>query len=106
MSNPILRRHMHFYPEESGKMMSQVWHGGKMREDAPRDLMTPMAVNDDGKVFYVGELARRTNGNFFVPIEYFTDVKTNPAPPHSSSPDAKPLHAIGYTAILTQVRGY
>jgi len=71
MSNPVTRPGMVFYPEFKDGTVEQIWHGRKWLRDVPDHLLTPM-IRVSGKIFYVGELVERKNGQFFLPTRWFT----------------------------------
>ncbi|KAG8684097.1 hypothetical protein FRC09_015621, partial [Ceratobasidium sp. 395] len=64
-ANPLIRKHMNFYPHYNKKRMSQVWHGSKMLEDTPNHLLTPM-FRYNNKIYYVNELVCR-KADWFLP---------------------------------------
>ncbi|KAG8759812.1 hypothetical protein FRC11_001359 [Ceratobasidium sp. 423] len=68
MANPLLRRHMHFYPHYDDNRMSQIWHGGKLLKDVPDHVLTPM-IRHNNQIYYVGELVQRTKG-WFLPLRW------------------------------------
>lgn len=96
MANPELRPYMQFYPEQSDKGTSQLWHGRKWLLDAPDDSLTPMvSVGKKGeeKHFYVNELLQLQDGKLFVPTRFFYD----------ESGGCKTLRAMGHDAVMTPV---
>ncbi|EUC62448.1 hypothetical protein RSOL_420510, partial [Rhizoctonia solani AG-3 Rhs1AP] len=68
MANPLLRKHMSFYPHYNNNRMSQIWHGGKLLKDVPDRVLTPM-IRHNNRIYYVGELVERTQG-WFLPLRW------------------------------------
>ncbi|CUA71593.1 Valine--tRNA ligase [Rhizoctonia solani] len=68
LANPLLRKHMSFYPHYDDNRMSQIWHGGKLLKDVPDHVLTPM-IQHNNQIYYVGELVQRTHG-WFLPLRW------------------------------------
>ncbi|KAG1803360.1 hypothetical protein EV424DRAFT_1331009, partial [Suillus variegatus] len=66
-ANPLTRLAMQDYPEDSGKGMSQVFHGKKMLLDMP----SPPAVRVHGAVYFTDELLQDSTGGYFIPQRFF-----------------------------------
>lgn len=59
---------MHFYPEETGGRVSEVWHAERWKEYNPEEL-TPMFVHGT-KQFYLNEVAALDDGQIVMPQAY------------------------------------
>ncbi|KAJ3967756.1 hypothetical protein EV361DRAFT_965326 [Lentinula raphanica] len=71
MSNPLIRPKLHFYPEDSGKHLSQAHQAQRWLNEAPDQLLTPMArINQ--RDFYIYEPAMLMNGTCCIPIRWFS----------------------------------
>ncbi|KAI9442451.1 hypothetical protein H4582DRAFT_1809218 [Lactarius indigo] len=70
MANPLVRPHLHFYPEDAGKMVSEYWHGRHWHNNADPAVVTPMAVID-GLHFFVHEPCFLANGRAIMPYRWF-----------------------------------
>lgn len=74
MSNPIVRQHLHFYPEDAGPKLEQAWHGRRWRHKLDPDLLTPMIRTGKGpseKDFYIWEPTLLKDGRACMPIRWF-----------------------------------
>lgn len=56
MSNPLVRSHLHFYPEESSEH-SDARHGHRWRYEVDPNTASPMARASDGQDYFVHEPA-------------------------------------------------
>ncbi|KAH9023715.1 hypothetical protein EDB85DRAFT_1849591, partial [Lactarius pseudohatsudake] len=70
MANPLVRPHLHFYPEDAGKMASEYWHGRHWHDNADPTVVTPMAVIN-GLHFFVHEPCFLANGRAIMPYRWF-----------------------------------
>ncbi|KAJ3769489.1 hypothetical protein FB446DRAFT_621971, partial [Lentinula raphanica] len=61
MSNPQVRPKLHFYPEDSGKYLSEAHQAERWLNEAPDNLLTPMA-RIDKRDFYIYEPAMLVDG--------------------------------------------
>lgn len=70
-SNPLVRRHLHFYPKIPDGPITEIWHGEKWRRDLDPANFDPM-WNDkpNNKHYYINELARLKNGDFVIPVRW------------------------------------
>ncbi|EDR00603.1 uncharacterized protein LACBIDRAFT_334078 [Laccaria bicolor S238N-H82] len=66
-SNPLVRPHLHLYPEEppDGKI-TKVWHCEKWHKGIPPEYLTPM-YDAGSKHFYVDEFCRTQDSDLVVP---------------------------------------
>ncbi len=71
MSNPKVRPHLHFLPEDSGDRLSEAWQAARWRVELDPNLACPMVRVGDHD-FYVYEPAQLTNGSMCVPVRWFT----------------------------------
>ncbi|KAI9436623.1 hypothetical protein H4582DRAFT_2078249 [Lactarius indigo] len=70
MANPLVRTHLHFYPEDAGKTVSEYWHGQHWHDNADPTIVTPMAVIN-GLHFFVHEPCFLANGCAIMPYCWF-----------------------------------
>ncbi|KAJ7022964.1 hypothetical protein C8F04DRAFT_1307008 [Mycena alexandri] len=71
-SNPLVRNHLHFYPEIT-TTISESWQAAKWVDEIEDDDLSPMWANWEGashRHFYVKELAQCNNGKFCVPLKW------------------------------------
>ncbi|KAJ7318546.1 hypothetical protein DFH08DRAFT_917520 [Mycena albidolilacea] len=76
-SNPLVREHLHFYPE-STTTISESWQAGKYVNEIADDDLSPMWANWEGasyRHFYVKELAQCINGKYIVPLKWIVYKK-------------------------------
>ncbi|KAF7333089.1 hypothetical protein MVEN_02374000 [Mycena venus] len=74
MSNPKVRPHLEFYPEDTGKLIEEARQGKRWLEEIPSAQTTPMArigMQD----YFIHEPAMLTNGKFCMPIRWFARGK-------------------------------
>lgn len=69
LSNPLVREHLQFYPEER-KPISQAWHADKWLKETELDRLTPMAISKKGEHFYVKEITRCKDGTLIYPVRW------------------------------------
>ncbi|THU99664.1 hypothetical protein K435DRAFT_818510 [Dendrothele bispora CBS 962.96] len=70
MANPQVREHLKFYPEDSGKKLSEARQAQRWLEEIPDELLTPMA-RIRGHDFYIHEPAMLTDGTCCIPVWWF-----------------------------------
>ncbi|KAG8961083.1 hypothetical protein FRC05_006389, partial [Tulasnella sp. 425] len=73
MSNPVVRKYLHFYPEDVGPKLEQAWHGRRWRHKLDPDLLTPMIRTGKGpaeKDFYIWEPTLLKDGRACMPIRW------------------------------------
>ncbi|THU90801.1 hypothetical protein K435DRAFT_830076 [Dendrothele bispora CBS 962.96] len=70
MSNPSVRKHLHFYPEDGGPRLSETWQAEKWLRETDSSLLTP-AVRKDSEEFYVLEPALLQDGTVCMPFRWF-----------------------------------
>ncbi|EMD30755.1 hypothetical protein CERSUDRAFT_101017 [Gelatoporia subvermispora B] len=56
-ANPLVRPHLHVYPEDSGTTLHEARQGRRWLHEMPADVACPMARSDHGLDFFVNELA-------------------------------------------------
>ncbi|KIY61625.1 hypothetical protein CYLTODRAFT_495162 [Cylindrobasidium torrendii FP15055 ss-10] len=72
MSNPRVRRNLHFFPEDLGGAVSEAWHGRRWSEELDPSLATQMIVEpNSGHQYYVHEPTMLKDGQVFMPIRWF-----------------------------------
>ena len=70
MANPHVWPHLHFYPEDTGKSVSEYWHAKHWHESANPDLVTPLAVIN-GRSFFVFEPCLLADARAVIPYRWF-----------------------------------
>ncbi|KAJ7857220.1 hypothetical protein B0H13DRAFT_2237721 [Mycena leptocephala] len=71
-SNPLVREHLHFYPEIT-TTVSESWQAEKYVKEIEDDDLSPMWANWDGashRHFYIKELAQSKDGKYYVPLKW------------------------------------
>ncbi|KAJ6580335.1 hypothetical protein B0H10DRAFT_2179659 [Mycena sp. CBHHK59/15] len=56
-ANPLVRPHLHLYPEDSGKRLEEARQGAKWKDEVDGNLSAPMARAENGKDYFVEEPA-------------------------------------------------
>ena len=75
MANPRVRPHLHFYPKDAGRSISEYWHANHWLESANPDLVTPLAISN-GHYFFVYEPCLLSNGRAIIPYRWFVRGKS------------------------------
>ncbi|KAJ7688026.1 hypothetical protein B0H17DRAFT_938745 [Mycena rosella] len=75
MSNPKVRPHLEFYPEDSGSLLEEARQGKRWLEEIPSDQITPMA-RIGTQDYFIHEPAMLTDGTFRMPFRWFLRGKT------------------------------
>ncbi|KAL1726516.1 hypothetical protein EV714DRAFT_219219 [Schizophyllum commune] len=71
MSNPLVRPHLHFYPEDGGVELSEARQAARWLHELPGELTTPVArINDTD--YYIYEPVMLRSGEFCMPFRWFT----------------------------------
>jgi hypothetical protein len=65
-SNPHVRKHLEFYPEDADKFSSEVWHGEKLVQGHNRKQLTPM-VTYNAKTYFIDEVCELADHSLFIP---------------------------------------
>ncbi|KAJ6545514.1 hypothetical protein B0H19DRAFT_1212296 [Mycena capillaripes] len=76
-SNPLVREHLHFYPEIT-TTVSESWQAEKYVKEIEDDDLSPMWANWDGashRHFYIKELAQSKDGKYYIPLKWITYKK-------------------------------
>ncbi|KAH9482318.1 hypothetical protein JR316_0004416 [Psilocybe cubensis] len=71
MANPQVRPHLHFYPEDNGKVISEARHAAAWLEDMPSEETTPM-IRLKQADYYIFEPALLVDGRCCIPYRWFT----------------------------------
>lgn len=75
MSNPKVRPHLEFYPEDSGKILEEARQGKRWLEEIPSEQTTPMA-RIGTQDYFIHEPAMLTDGTCRMPFRWFVRGKT------------------------------
>ncbi|KAJ7603920.1 hypothetical protein FB45DRAFT_1085359 [Roridomyces roridus] len=70
MSNPRVRPHLEFYPEDTAKLLQEARQGKRWLEEIPFSQTTPMA-RIDLQDYYIHEPAMLKDGTYCIPIRWF-----------------------------------
>ncbi|THU93269.1 hypothetical protein K435DRAFT_829530 [Dendrothele bispora CBS 962.96] len=70
MANPQVRPHLHFYPEDTGKRLSEARQAKRWLEEIPDDLLTPMARIHD-QDFFIYEPVMLQDSTCCIPTRWF-----------------------------------
>ncbi|KAJ6503838.1 hypothetical protein C8R45DRAFT_894926 [Mycena sanguinolenta] len=70
MSNPKVRPHLSFYPEDSGPKLSEARQGQRWLKEIPDEQTTPM-LRIQGDDYFIHEPAMLCNGAFCIPTRWF-----------------------------------
>ena len=70
MANPRVRPFLHFYPEDTGKTISEYWHAKHWHEDTDPSLVTPMVATKSGH-FFIYEPTILANNSVVMPYRWF-----------------------------------
>ncbi|KAJ3765415.1 hypothetical protein FB446DRAFT_795072 [Lentinula raphanica] len=90
MANPLIRKHLHHYPEDSGKHFEHAWQAEAWRNQDVT-MATPM-IRKDSQDFFVFEIARLTSGQLVMPFRWITQGR-NGIP----SSEEQDLYALAWT---------
>ncbi|KAI0736356.1 hypothetical protein C8Q72DRAFT_804114, partial [Fomitopsis betulina] len=71
MSNPRVRAHLHFLPEDAGQKLSETWQAARWLTELDPDLATPM-LRQGHHDFYTLELTLLNGGQVCMPFRWFT----------------------------------
>ncbi|KAI0355311.1 hypothetical protein OH77DRAFT_1424796, partial [Trametes cingulata] len=75
MSNPRVRPHLHFYPEETdGEHLSEARQGARWVHELPDQVLTPM-LRFDGEDFYIHEPVLLRNEEVCMPVRWFNRIE-------------------------------
>lgn len=70
MSNPQVRPHLHFYPEDSGSHLAEARQARRWLHDLPPELTTPTILHR-GKIYYTFEPTLMTGNRIAIPVRWF-----------------------------------
>ncbi|KAK6969309.1 hypothetical protein R3P38DRAFT_2588312, partial [Favolaschia claudopus] len=70
MSNPKVRPHLQFYPEDSGKVLEEASQGKRWLDEIPSEKTTPMA-RIGKQDYFIYETAMLRNGTVCMPFRWF-----------------------------------
>ncbi|KAK0501923.1 hypothetical protein EDD18DRAFT_1346490 [Armillaria luteobubalina] len=70
MANPQVCPHLHFYPEDSGKRLAEVWQGSWWLHELPNELLTPM-LHINNSDYYIHKPAMLHDHSLCVPFQWF-----------------------------------
>lgn len=71
MSNPRVRAHLHFLPEDAGQKLSETWQAARWLTELDPDLATPM-LRQGHNDFYTLEPTLLNGGQVCMPFRWFT----------------------------------
>lgn len=71
MSNPRVRPHLSFYPEDSGPVLSEARQGRRWLHEIPDEQITPMARIGD-QDYFIHEPAMLDDQTCCIPVRWFT----------------------------------
>lgn len=71
-ANPLVRRHLVFYPEEREDFVKQSWQAEKWSQEISPEHLTPMFIGKAGLHFYVEELTMCRDKTFVIPLRLIT----------------------------------
>ena len=89
---------MQEYPEDTGRSMSQVFHGEKMLHELPSDIRPP-AVKVNNKIYFLNEVLQCLDGQYFIPERFFYSMQQ-----HANDGASCELFAQGHAVCLVDVR--
>lgn len=78
MANPLIRPHLHFYPEEPGQGLRQAWEAARWREKIDGSFLTPMIRLSKGTStlysdYYIHEPTMLVDGSACIPHRWFRE---------------------------------
>ena len=88
---------MQEYPEDTGRSMSQVFHGEKMLHELPSDIRPP-AVKVNNKIYFLNEVLQCLNGQYFIPERFCYSTQQ-----HANNGGSRELFAQGHAVRLVDV---
>lgn len=68
-SNPLIRPHLIFYPEDLHNKVCETWQAQKWLTEAGLENLSPMAIFQD-QHFYVNELAQCVDDSYVLPVRW------------------------------------
>jgi hypothetical protein len=71
MANPRVRPHLHFYPEDSGQILSEARQAAKWLHELPSEDTTPM-IRIQNVDYYILEPALLIDGRACIPNRWFS----------------------------------
>lgn len=71
MSNPHVRAHLRFFPEDAGCRLAEAWQAKRWLTELDFDLATPMC-RQEHQDFYTLEPALLADGRVCMPFRWFT----------------------------------
>ncbi|KAJ3835357.1 hypothetical protein F5878DRAFT_628111 [Lentinula raphanica] len=92
MANPLIRKHLHHYPEDSGRHIEHAWQAEAWRNQDVT-MATPM-IRRDGQDFYIFEMTRLTSGQLVVPFRWYTRGRHG-----IPSEEEQDLYAMAWTVV-------
>ncbi|KAH8921492.1 hypothetical protein BT69DRAFT_1205243, partial [Atractiella rhizophila] len=70
VANPLVRKHLHFYPEASSKAVKEMWQSSKWAQELDAQFLSP-SVHVKGSLFFVNEAVQLEDGHYFMPFRWF-----------------------------------
>ncbi|KAG8914033.1 hypothetical protein FRC02_005141 [Tulasnella sp. 418] len=75
MANPRVRPYLRFYPEDSGRALSEAWQGARWLNKVESSLLTPMiriGATGSHQDYYINEPTLLKDGKVCMPYRWFT----------------------------------
>lgn len=69
-ANPLIRPHLHLYPEIPDGPITEVWHAKKWRKGLDPVTLAPMYDDKHGRHYYINELAHMQDGEYVIPVRW------------------------------------
>ena len=70
LSNPLVRPHLVFFPEDAPELYSDACHGQRWLRKMDAELLSPM-ISEKGQQFYIFEPTMLVNQVFCIPHRWF-----------------------------------
>lgn len=70
MANPLIRKHLHFYPEDAGSRLREAWQGQCWLHELSPHIVSQM-IRVDHQDYYIHEPAKLCDGMVVVPMRWY-----------------------------------
>ncbi|KAG8919405.1 hypothetical protein FRC02_001686 [Tulasnella sp. 418] len=74
IANPLVCENIHWYPEDSGKVLAEAWQGSRWLYTMDPDLLTPMVrlgSKEHPRDFFIWEPVLLKDGSACIPVRWF-----------------------------------